>query len=389
MAKKILVIDDVKGLRVVLSSILEKEGYEVVAGENGAELDKLFDSEKPDLVFLDILLPDMDNEDILARVRKLSKKVPVVMCSGYDNTEFAVKTLKEGAFDYVSKPFKNEDIIEVTKRAFQEKEKEKEEKIKKEKVEISEPSEQTKKKFSPFAAIGGVLVVGIIIGLVMMFTGGGGKGIRTYSITYSNPTSITYDGDNLWISDWYGQTVYKHNLDKNLSIQKYYRLSEIHPVSVAWGGYTLWTADSWTSRLNRHNIGKDEMPVRKSYRYPGTDPTGMYFDGDYLWVCDAGEDMIYKFSVQGDEINTEEVYTSRGPNPVGIFSDGKKIWTVDGDLKRVYEHNMDTDLSVKNIYEFPGDSVRGIDIAGTGWDGENIWIAVDKKPRIIKVSMEK
>ena len=88
---KILVVDDDKRWQRLLQETLEDEGYEVIAAENGQDALELFKKESPDLVTLDILLPDIDGIRILKEMKKHQPKTPVIMSTAYDyRNDFSV-----------------------------------------------------------------------------------------------------------------------------------------------------------------------------------------------------------------------------------------------------------------------------------------------------------
>jgi len=88
---KILVVDDDRHIRRLYQDELSEEGYEVVVAANGEEALKLFDSENPDLVTLDILLPDMDGIHILRQMKEKRPRIPIIMSTAYDyRDDFAV-----------------------------------------------------------------------------------------------------------------------------------------------------------------------------------------------------------------------------------------------------------------------------------------------------------
>lgn len=311
------------------------------------------------------------------------------MCSGFGDVDFAVTTMKDGAFDYVSKPFKNEEVVEKAKRALASVKTETEKKQAPEAGGLAETlvekTKKGKKTLLPVIVI--LLFIGIAVAAVFLFKFGKGEQAQIYSITYNNPTGISFDGEYLWVSDWFGQTVYKHMIGGELDIVKYFSFSELHPAGISWGGNCIWTVDSWTNQINCHEVD-DRMSIKETYSYPGAAPSGIFFDGTFLWVCDVEQDKIYKLMPEGNQMVIIEEFRSQGPNPIGIFWDKKNIWTVDGDLKRVYKHNMDPQLTVLETFKFQGEAVRNMKISGVGWDGENIWLSADKKPEIVRVSMK-
>ncbi len=100
----ILIIDDEKPIRRTVAEILEFEKYKVDQAEDGEQGLNMIKSKKYDLVLCDIKMPKMDGIDVLTEVQKMDEFVPMVMISGHGTIETAVDALKNGAFDYISKP---------------------------------------------------------------------------------------------------------------------------------------------------------------------------------------------------------------------------------------------------------------------------------------------
>lgn len=109
--KKVLIVDDEGGMRHMLSVLLEREGYEIEAAENGKEgLDKI-KNEDYSLVLCDIRMPEMDGLSFLEAAKQVRRDVPVIMMSAFGNVDTAIEAMKKGAYDYVSKPFKADEIL--------------------------------------------------------------------------------------------------------------------------------------------------------------------------------------------------------------------------------------------------------------------------------------
>ena len=117
--ERILVIDDDKDLRFNLSSILKDEGYDVLAVEDGREALKAVQNNSPNLALLDIRLPGMDGMKILEEMREKDKDLIIIMLTAYGDVKCAVRAMKLGAFDYIAKPFDNEELILIIKKALQ------------------------------------------------------------------------------------------------------------------------------------------------------------------------------------------------------------------------------------------------------------------------------
>ncbi|HLU49315.1 MAG TPA: response regulator, partial [Planctomycetota bacterium] len=106
-----LVVDDEKLIRWSLKECLEDAGLEAATAEDGAEALKLLREGSFDLVLLDYKLPDVNGLELLREIRREWPETSVVMVTAHSNIEHAVAAIREGAADYVAKPFRNEDIL--------------------------------------------------------------------------------------------------------------------------------------------------------------------------------------------------------------------------------------------------------------------------------------
>jgi two-component system nitrogen regulation response regulator NtrX len=119
MPQSILIVDDEKGIREALSSILKDEGYETVSVASGQECLAVLSQRPADLVLLDVWLEGMDGLETLDRMREIGIASMVVMISGHASIETAVKATKLGAFDFIEKPLSLEKVILVIKNALE------------------------------------------------------------------------------------------------------------------------------------------------------------------------------------------------------------------------------------------------------------------------------
>jgi two-component system response regulator AtoC len=119
MSKKILVIDDEKLIRWTLEQHLVKEGYEVLSADTAEKGMDLINEEAPDLVLLDNRLPEMTGLELLEKIHAPDRGLMVIMITAYGMVETAVKAMKFGAYDYISKPFNLEEITFVIKKALE------------------------------------------------------------------------------------------------------------------------------------------------------------------------------------------------------------------------------------------------------------------------------
>jgi two-component system nitrogen regulation response regulator NtrX len=119
MSASILVVDDEEAIVSSLSSILQDEGYEVSVAKSGAEALKTYMTDPPDLMLLDIWMPDMDGLETLRRLREVVPNAQVMVMSGHGSIETAVKAIKLGAYDYIEKPLSLENVTLRVKHALE------------------------------------------------------------------------------------------------------------------------------------------------------------------------------------------------------------------------------------------------------------------------------
>ena len=118
---KILVADDEQSMREFLDIMLKKEGYKVSLASNGEEVVKLIDNDLFDLVLLDIRMPKLDGISALKKIKAIAPETIVIMITAYASADTAIKAMKEGAYDYITKPFKVEEIKLIIKNALEKK----------------------------------------------------------------------------------------------------------------------------------------------------------------------------------------------------------------------------------------------------------------------------
>jgi two-component system nitrogen regulation response regulator NtrX len=119
--KSVLIVDDEEGIRESLSGILEDEGYDVLTASSGEDALAIAKEHMPDIVFLDVWLPEMDGLETLPRLKEIDANIPVIMISGHGNIEIAVKATRLGAYDFLEKPLSLEKVIITAKRALERK----------------------------------------------------------------------------------------------------------------------------------------------------------------------------------------------------------------------------------------------------------------------------
>lgn len=150
---KILIVDDEMIMRDSLTAWLEEDDFNPITAESGMQALEILDKDKPEVILLDIKMPRMDGITLLKKLKEKYEDIPVVIITAYATIENAVESMKEGAYDYVMKPFPPEKISYLLKRIIEH------QKLIKENIRLQEE----KKTFLH-------IVVGIIVSIIILFT---------------------------------------------------------------------------------------------------------------------------------------------------------------------------------------------------------------------------
>ena len=116
---RILIVDDEEVLRDVLEVVLRREGFDVVLAASGEEALSVLDNDEVDLVILDVMLPGISGIDTLRAIRISNPSLPVLIITAFSSIDGAIEAMKHGAFHYIPKPFKNEEVVLTVNKALE------------------------------------------------------------------------------------------------------------------------------------------------------------------------------------------------------------------------------------------------------------------------------
>src|SRR5213083_1181547 len=116
---RVMIVDDEEVLRDVLEVVLRREGFDVVLAASGEEALNLLDTEDVDLIILDVMLPGISGIDTLRAIRIANPNLPVVVITAFSSIYGAIEARKHGAFHYIPKPFKNEEVVLTVNKALE------------------------------------------------------------------------------------------------------------------------------------------------------------------------------------------------------------------------------------------------------------------------------
>jgi two-component system chemotaxis response regulator CheY len=114
---KVLIVDDAAFMRMMIKDILEKNGFEVTGeGNNGIKAVELYKKERPDVVTMDITMPDMDGIEAVKAIKALDPSAKIIMCSAMGQQSMVMDAIKAGAKDFIVKPFQPDRVLEAIKK---------------------------------------------------------------------------------------------------------------------------------------------------------------------------------------------------------------------------------------------------------------------------------
>jgi two-component system response regulator AtoC len=114
---RVLVVDDEENLRLLLRTFLKRHGYVVEVADNGESALVLVESFGPDFILTDVRMPRMGGLDLLTTLKAKGNEATVIVMSAYGNVDLAIEAIKAGAYDYVQKPFKNDEVLLTLRKA--------------------------------------------------------------------------------------------------------------------------------------------------------------------------------------------------------------------------------------------------------------------------------
>ena len=114
---KVMICDDAAFMRMMIKDILTKNGYEIAAeAENGQKAVEKYPEVKPDLVLMDITMPEMDGIQALKKIKEMDPAAKVIMCSAMGQQAMVIEAIQSGAKDFIVKPFQAERVLEAVKK---------------------------------------------------------------------------------------------------------------------------------------------------------------------------------------------------------------------------------------------------------------------------------
>ena len=114
--RRVLIVDDDRDIVTIVSTILGGRGWDIKAAYNGREALEAVTLSKPDIILLDIMMPEMNGIEVLKRIKKIDTDARIIMITAFGDVESYLDSMELGAYEYINKPFETEELLEMIDR---------------------------------------------------------------------------------------------------------------------------------------------------------------------------------------------------------------------------------------------------------------------------------
>ncbi len=199
--------------------------------------------------------------------------------------------------------------------------------------------------------------------------------VHVWDLPVSHPAGLAFDGKDVWVVDWFSQSLYAHSTE-DAALREVRHLTAETPLSAHFAGDFVWTiaADGTIARRMR------DAKLTVLDRWPGAapNPAGIAFDGLYLWTLDGRSRRLSK-RLPDASLTVAGVYRVPGSKPVGLAYDGKTLWTLDAGDRALRRHNLDRPEEVVELVSLR-DYADGKEMpTGLAWDGTRFWTTAERR----------
>ena len=387
----ILVVDDEPDMRLALGTVLKKEGHSILEADDGERALEEIAKKPIELVLMDIRLPGMDGVQMLKLVRAQRGDLPVIMVTGYGSVDTAVQVMKLGADAYLSKPFRNRELIETVERVLAARRLSRESRVLHrdlaEKLSGRSIEEETMPMPAPMPwkrlAAAGMIIVALIVALSVAILQR--PKTRSYVLPFANATGLAWEGGHLWVTDWLTQSVYELELGADgFQVVRKVTIPKSHMTGLAIVNGEIYDTDGWKNAIEHRKMDAKLTLIGESPA-PGTSPAGLFWDGKYLWSCDAASGHIYEHATSDPKLSVVASFPSPGKALVGLYKDDQYLWSADADGRRIYQHRLDAALSVLAQYEVPELNVGSEPLSAVAYKDGNWWAVRDGKAVLLQI----
>ncbi|MBI3549321.1 MAG: hypothetical protein HY078_09805 [Elusimicrobia bacterium] len=346
---------------------VEEMGHRAAAMTSLGETLELLAASKPQLLVVAAEPQDRMAEAFLAEAERVSPAMPVVVALTHRDASRAVELMRDGAAEVAAPPWTRENLTACVSKALR---------FRGTTFEVARPVESARRGAFYAVAVAAFLGVAFWYSTAVrkqrLAEEAVPKAPQTdWELPYWHPSGMAYGNGELWISDWYSQTIYRHD-PVTLAVKRAAPLPAETPTAIALAGDALFVA-SQNGTVVKHLLDSTLTVLAKfPERLPNT--VGMAYDGLYLWTLDGKAGRMRKH-LPDTTLTALASYPYPGSRPAAIASDGKHLWTFDAGNREILEHDLDDPRRI--LYRLPLKEYRSGEWRPTGlaWDGTKFWTA--------------
>jgi DNA-binding response OmpR family regulator len=114
--RKILIVDDDKDIVSIVTTMLEDRGWDILAAYGGAAALEIVSTDLPDVILLDIMMPEMNGIEVLKKIRKIDTNARIIMITAFGDVESYLDSMELGAYEYINKPFETKELLQMIEK---------------------------------------------------------------------------------------------------------------------------------------------------------------------------------------------------------------------------------------------------------------------------------
>ncbi|MBI5244943.1 MAG: hypothetical protein HY922_14850 [Elusimicrobia bacterium] len=314
-----------------------------------------------------------DRSSLLAELSREAPLLPVVVALKPRSAARALELLRLGTFEVVAAPWTPENLEAALSKAARSKGTE---------FEVVRPGRGAagaeKTPFGYFLAVLAVMAVaGAYLAVRSSPKAPPPAAASEWALPYNHPAGLAFDGELLWVSDWFSQTIYAHETSALRVIRTVHFPAEV-PGALAFAADALWTAAGPRS-LVKHMLD-ERLSALSRVDDSAPQTIGMAYDGLYLWTCDSKEGRLHK-RILDDRLSIASSYRYPGVKPAALAYDGRSLWSLDAGNRELVEHDISNPEKILRRIVLAEYRRGGLKPTGLAFDGKRFWSAAEQLPK--------
>lgn len=356
--------------RARLKLAAEELGHRVVPLSSLRQAPDLLRKVRPQVWLSTDRVDGVEGVVLVRELIALTPLVPVVVALERRNAGRAVELMRAGAADCVAPPWTPEAIRSVLKKALR---------FRGTSLEVVRPKERFRRALFYWASA--AVFFGAALSLVVLnrrerLREEASRVTREWDLPYSHPSGLAFDGKELWVADWFGQAVYRHE-PARMEVVRLYHFPRAGFSALTFAERTLWSATE-KGVVQRHLMDGRLPVVTRLDVLKGRRVVGLAFDGLYFWSLEAGGRKLRKH-LPDAEWTVLDAYDYPGSKPAALVYARNALWSLDEGNRELLQHDLDRPGEIlfrAPLKEYQSGQWKPV---GLAWDGRSFLTAAEGK----------